>query len=214
METIAREPRIKIAIIGAGNVGSALGSAWSAGHDVTYGVRNPDNPKYGDLGSPVVTNDAAANGSDVVVLCTPWENTQEAVQACGDLSGTVLMDCTNPLTPDLTGLTVGHTTSGAEHVARWAPGARVCKAMNQIGTPLMNHPRLPGTPVMFLCGDDGAKDVATALVAELGFETVDAGDLTVARLLEPYGLLWIHLALRRGFGTNFAFALLRDTADE
>jgi 8-hydroxy-5-deazaflavin:NADPH oxidoreductase len=46
-------------------------------------------------------------------------------------------------------------------------------------------------------------------VTELGFETVDAGDLILARLLEPYALLWIHLALRRGFGTNFAFGLLR-----
>jgi 8-hydroxy-5-deazaflavin:NADPH oxidoreductase len=211
---MARESTIKIAIIGAGNVGRALGSAWSAGHDVTYGVRNPDDPKYGDLGARVVTNAAAADGSDVVVLCTPWESTREALRACGDLSGTVLMDCTNPLRPDVTALTVGHTTSGTEHVAAWAPGARVCKAMNQIGAPLMNHPRLPGTPVMFLCGDDGAKDVIAPLVAELGFETVDAGDLTVARLLEPYGLLWIHLALRRGFGTNFAFALLRDTAGE
>jgi predicted dinucleotide-binding enzyme len=51
--------------------------------------------------------------------------------------------------------------------------------------------------------------VTAGLVSELGFETVDTGDLTSARLLEPYGLLWIHLALRRGFGTNFAFGLLR-----
>ncbi|OBH07176.1 dinucleotide-binding enzyme [Mycobacterium sp. E2699] len=205
---------MKIAIIGAGNVGRALGAAWGVGHDVSYGVRNPDDPKFSDLGAPVAANEAAAGGSDVVVLCTPWSNTQEAVLACGDLTGKILIDCTNPLTADLTALTVGHTTSGAELVAQWAPGARVCKAMNQIGAPLMNHPRLPGTPVMFVCGDDAAKDVAIALVAELGFETVDAGDLGVARLLEPYGLLWIHLALRRGFGANFAFALLRETAVE
>ncbi|BBZ43574.1 NADPH-dependent F420 reductase [Mycobacterium parmense] len=214
METIAREPTIKIAIIGAGNVGRALGGAWSGGHAVTYGVRNPDNPKYGDLGAPASTSAAAVGGSDIVVLCTPWDTTRDALHECGDLSGTVLMDCTNPLTPDLTALTVGHTTSAAEQIAQWAPGAPVCKAMNQIGSPMMNHPRLPGTPVMFLCGDDGAKEVATPLVAELGFETVDAGDLTVARLLEPYGLLWIHLALRRGLGTDFAFALLRGTAGE
>ncbi len=162
----------------------------------------------------MATNAAAAGDSDVVVLCTPWANTREALRDCGDLSGTVLIDCTNPLTPDVTALTVGHTTSGAEQVAEWAPGARVCKALNQIGASLMNHPRLPGTPVMFLCGDEAAKDVAGGLVAELGFETVDAGDLTGARLLEPYGLLWIHLALRRGLGTNFAFALLRGTAGE
>nr|WP_156686724.1 NAD(P)-binding domain-containing protein [Mycobacterium sp. Marseille-P9652] len=205
---------MKIAIIGAGNVGRTLGTAWSAGHDVTFGVRNPGDPKYGDLGIPAATNAVAADGSDVVVLCTPWQNTRAALEECGDLSGTVLMDCTNPLTPDLTALTVGHTTSGAEQIGGWAPGARVCKAMNQIGAPLMDRPRLPGAPVMFLCGDDGAKAACAGLVSELGFETVDAGDLAVARLLEPYGLLWIHLALRRGLGPNFAFGLLRKSAEQ
>lgn len=206
---IAREPDIRIAIIGAGNVGRALGGAWSSGHDITYGVRSPNDTKYADLGSPVSTNDAATSGSDVVVLCTPWQGTEQAVNACGDLAGKVLIDCTNPLTPDFTALEVGHTTSGAEQVAGWAPGARVCKAMNQIGAPMMDHPQLPGKPVMFICGDDdAAKEVTGSLVTDLGFETVDAGDLTLARLLEPYALVWIHLALRRGFGTNFAFGLL------
>jgi 8-hydroxy-5-deazaflavin:NADPH oxidoreductase len=158
----------------------------------------------------VQTNDSAAAAADVVVLCTPWQATQQAVQSCGGLAGKVIIDCTNPLTPDFSALEVGLTTSGAEQVASWAAGARVCKAMNQIGAPMMDGPQLPGKPVMFICGDDDeAKSVTAGLVGELGFETVDAGDLTLARLLEPYALLWIHLALRRGFGTNFAFGLLR-----
>jgi predicted dinucleotide-binding enzyme len=201
---------VKIAIIGAGNVGRALGGAWRTDHDVTFGVRSPEDAKYADLGVPIATNDAAVAGSDVVVLCTPWQGTEEAVKACGDLAGKVLIDCTNPLTPDFTALEVGHTTSGAEQVAAWAPGARVCKAMNQIGAPMMGHPQLPSAPVMFVCGDDqAAKQVTAGLVTQLGFEPVDAGDLTLARLLEPYALIWIHMALRRGFGTNWGFGLLR-----
>ncbi len=201
---------MKIAIIGAGNVGRALGGAWRTDHDVTFGVRSPEDAKYADLGVPTATNDAAVAGSDVVVLCTPWQGTEEAVKACGGLAGKVLIDCTNPLTPDFTALEVGHTTSGAEQVAAWAPGARVCKAMNQIGAPMMGHPQLPSAPVMFVCGDDqAAKQVTTGLVTQLGFEPVDAGDLTLARLLEPYALIWIHMALRRGFGTNWGFGLLR-----
>lgn len=212
--TIARESDIKIAIIGAGNVGRTLGLAWSAHHDITFGVRDPEDPKSAALKASanvgVADNAAAASGSDVVVLCTPWQSTEQAVRSCGDLAGTVLIDCTNPLTPDFSGLEVGHTTSGAELVARWAPGARVCKAMNQIGAPMMDHPALPGTPVMLICGDDeAAKTITGDLVSELGFETVDAGDLTLARLLEPYALIWIHLALRRGLGTNWGFGLLR-----
>jgi predicted dinucleotide-binding enzyme len=63
---------------------------------------------------------------------------------------------------------------------------------------------------MFICGDDdAAKRVTADLVKQLGFEPVDAGDLTLARLLEPYALVWIHMALRRGFGTNWGFGLLR-----
>lgn len=201
---------MKIAIIGAGNVGRALGGAWRTDHDIAYGVRSPDDPKYADLGAPATTNEAAVAGSDVVVLCTPWQGTEKALKACGDLTGKVLIDCTNPLTPDFTALEVGHTTSGAEQVAQWASGARVCKAMNQIGAPMMDRPELPSAPVMFICGDDdAAKQVTAELVSALGFETVDAGDLTLARLLEPYALIWIHLALRRGFGVNFAFGLLR-----
>lgn len=202
---------MKIAMIGAGSVGSTLGSAWRRlGHDVIYGVPQPDAGKYGSLHAPVTTNRRAAQEADVVVLCTPWQTTRQAVADCGDLSGKVLVDCTNPLTPDAASLAVGHTTSGAELVAGWAPGARVCKAMNQIGAPMMDKPKLPQLPVMFVCGDDAAaKDVVRGLVAELGFEVVDAGDLSLARLLEPYALIWIHLALRRGFGTGFGFGLLR-----
>jgi 8-hydroxy-5-deazaflavin:NADPH oxidoreductase len=145
-----------------------------------------------------------------VALCTPWQGTQEAIHSCGELAGKVVIDCTNPLTSDFSALEVGLTTSGAEQVASWAPGARVCKAMNQIGAPMMDGPQLSGKPMMFVCGDDDqAKSVTAGLVTELGFETVDAGDLTLARLLEPYALLWIHLALRRGMGTNFGFGLLR-----
>src|SRR3712207_2522774 len=110
---------MKIAVIGAGNVGQALGGAWRSGHEVTYGVRSPGDAKYSDLGAPVTTNEDAVTGRDVVVLCTPWHGTEQAIAACGDLTGKVLIDCTNPLTPDLTALEVGHTTSGAEQVAAW-----------------------------------------------------------------------------------------------
>ncbi|MEZ0365219.1 NADPH-dependent F420 reductase [Mycobacterium sp. pUA109] len=199
-----------LAIIGAGSVGSTLGQAWRRrGHDVRYGVRNPNDEKYADRVG-VTTNADAVAAADVVVLCTPWQGTRQAVQSCGDLSGKILIDCTNPLTPDFTALEVGQTSSGAEEVAGWASGARVCKAMNQIGAPMMDTPQLPGTPVMFVCGDDeAAKEITAGLVSELGFQAVDAGELALARLLEPYALLWIHLALRRGFGTNWGFGLLR-----
>ncbi|AQT79414.1 dinucleotide-binding enzyme [Mycolicibacterium litorale] len=202
---------MKIAIIGAGSVGRALGGAWSGEHTVTYGVRDPGDAKHADL-SGVQCNAEAVACADVVVLCTPWAQTEAAIRSCGDLTGRIVLDCTNPLNADATELAVGHTTSGAELVARWAAGARVCKAMNQIGAPMMAHPVFDADPVMFVCADDpAAKDVVIQLVAGLGFDPVDIGDLSLARLLEPFALLWIHLALRCGFGTDFGFATLRST---
>jgi 8-hydroxy-5-deazaflavin:NADPH oxidoreductase len=64
-------------------------------------------------------------------------------------------------------------------------------------------------PVMFVAGDDAArKPVVLGLVADLGFHAVDAGGLRAARLLEAFGMLWIHLAVNRKAGRDNAFAYL------
>jgi predicted dinucleotide-binding enzyme len=216
-QTLGEEALMKIAVIGAGNVGKALGLAWARrGHQVRFGVRNPAETQAQSLRShvgdiSVGTNTEAVQGSEVVVLCTPWSATQEAIASCGTLAGKVLIDCTNPVQPDISGLALGFDTSGAEQVALWAPGAQVFKAMNQIGSNRMDNPQFQaGTPVMFVCGDGDKKPVVMGLVQELGFDTVDAGRLVIARLLEPYAMLWIHLALVQGLGRDIGFALLRE----
>ncbi len=209
---------MKIGIIGAGNVGSALGQGWAAtGHDIKYGVRNPAKPelvallkKLGARASAGSVAEAAAFG-DVLVLTTPWNGTQAALESAGGVAGKIVVDCTNPLKADLSGLSVGPDTSGAEQVAQWARGARVIKCFNSTGSENMTNPRF-GTDraVMFLAGgDDAAKATVTRLGEDLGFEMVDAGGLEVARLLEPVAMVWVHLAFRRGLGRNFAFKLLR-----
>jgi len=153
----------------------------------------------------------AAFFGEILVLATPWPATQAAIQAAGNLAGKIVVDCTNPLSEDFTRLVVGHTTSGAEQVAQWARGASVYKAFNQVGFSIMANPKFAeGRAVMFVCGDDEARKPAVlTLAADIGFEAIDAGGLAVARLLEPNGLLWIHLALARGLGRDFAFGLLR-----
>src|SRR5262245_14809949 len=208
---------MRIAILGAGNVGGTLGRAWAAkGHDVCFGVRHPQDARTQDLLKAIgpkaragAVAEAAAWG-EVVVLATPWPATEEAIQSAGGLAGKVVIDCTNPLTPDLT-LAVGHTTSGLEQVAGWARGAKVYKALNQTGYGVMADPAFGGRrAVMFVCGDDPAnKPAVLQLVADLGYEAIDAGGMAVARLLEPLATLWIHLALVQGLGRDFAFGLLR-----
>ena len=153
----------------------------------------------------------AVAAADIVVLAVPWGSAQDAIRGAGDLRGKVVVDATNPLKPDLSGLALGHTTSAGEEIARWAAGAKVVKAFNTIGAQHMANPRFDGQSAsMFICGDDAAaKKTVASLAAALGFEPVDAGPLTQARLLEPLALLWISMAYAYGQGTDIAFRLLR-----
>src|SRR5881397_2459726 len=111
---------MNIAIIGAGNVGTALGSGWGKeGHQISYGVRNPRDDKLKPLKSAqpnakIATNREAAQTADVVVLCTPWAGTEAAIHDCGNLKDKIVIDCTNPLKPDVSGLDRGFSTSGGE----------------------------------------------------------------------------------------------------
>jgi predicted dinucleotide-binding enzyme len=67
----------------------------------------------------------------------------------------------------------------------------------------------PVKPVMLVAGDDAArKPRVMELVGKLGFEPVDAGPLKNARLLEPFAMVWIDQAMKRGRGRDFAFALV------
>lgn len=209
---------MKICILGAGNVGGTLGGGWARkGYDVFFGVPDPQDPKaqklvkgIGDK-AHVGTVAEAAKVGDVIVLATPWSVTKDAIKAAGDLTGKIIVDCTNPLKEDFSGLALGHTTSGAEQVAQWAKGAKVYKGFNQTGFNNMGNPAYDGQrAVIFICGDDDAhKPTVLKLAADIGFEAIDAGKLDIARLLEPYAMLWIHLANARGLGREFAFVLHR-----
>lgn len=207
---------MKIAIIGAGFVGTALAKGWSgAGHDVVVGVRDPRAAKVEEAvrategRARAASVQAAAAGADVVVLAVPWAAVDDALQQAGSLAGKVLVDATNPLNADFTGLAIGHTTSAGEEVARRAPGAKVVKAFNTIGANHMANPAFGGIrPSMFLCGDDpAARTTVGELARVLGFDPVDAGPLSQARLLEPLAMLWISLAYG-GYGIDIAFKLL------
>ncbi len=211
---------MKIAIIGAGSVGTALGKSWSrAGHEIVFGVRDPRSSnaraasESAGNGARAVTVAEAGPAGEIVVLATPWEATEIAIDAAGGLAGKIVIDCTNPLAyrDGELGLTVGFDSSGGERVAAWAPKAYVFKALNQVGYLAMEDAKFPdGFPAMFVAGDDAErKPIVLRLMTELGFEAVDAGPLRVSRLLEPYAMLWIHLAYNQGMGRDFAFSLLR-----
>ncbi len=131
----------------------------------------------------------------------------------GSTLGKILIDCTNPLKPDYSGLAVGHTTLAAEEMAKLAEGSKVVKAFNTTFAAIMhsqsrtfNQEKATG----FYCGDDGsAKAVVSELIRETGLEPLDAGSLMSARYLEPMVMLMIQPGFAEKMGTNIAFRLLR-----
>jgi predicted dinucleotide-binding enzyme len=208
---------MRIAIIGAGSVGATLGRAWlKHGEDVTWGLRNPADPKYASLPKERVKTPAeAVKQAEVVVIATPWSATEASIKSLGSLAGKIVIDCTNPLGmgPDGLQLVLGFNTSAGEQVASWTPGASVFKTLNTTGAGNMAKAAdYPVKPMMLVAGDDaGKKPQVMELIGKLGFEPVDAGPLKNARLLEPFAMTWIDQAMKRGRGRDFAFALVKVT---
>jgi len=211
---------MKIAVLGAGNVGGALATALAntdKGYEIVLGVRDPGASKYKDLaerighGTRVDSIRAAAEKADAILLATPWNATRPVLeQAAGVLDGKIVMDCTNPIDPGFK-LALGHSTSGGEMVAAWAKGAHVFKVFNTTGYNIMEDPIVDGRrALMLVCGDDDEHKLKVLQIArDVGFEAQDFGKLENARLLEPMALAWIRLAYQHGLGRDFAFGLLR-----
>ena len=147
----------------------------------------------------------------MIVLAVPWSAAEVSIAALGDLSGRVLIDATNPFVGGLN-LVIGHDDSGGEQVARWASGAHVVKALNIVDARLLDGQKLDDREITIpICGDDReAKATVSGLIAELGFDVVDAGTLEISRLLEPLCLLMIKLSMKKSLGNEIGFRVLRD----
>lgn len=203
---------MKVTIIGAGNMGSAfVKQLVRAGHEVSVTAR--DSAKAAQVaaaypGAKAVAVAGAANGADAVVLATGYGDAAAALQAVGDLQGKVVIDITNPLTADYMGLTLGHSSSAAEEIARAVPGAEVVKGFNTVFAQVLGDGADFGAGrkvTVFVASDSArARQTATALAQSMGFEVVDAGGLKNARYLEPLAGLNIYLGYGAGLGTAIA----------
>lgn len=203
---------MKITVIGAGNMGSAfVKQLVRAGHEVSVTAR--DSAKAAQVaaahpGAKAVAVAGAANGADAVVLATGYGDAAAALQAVGDLQGKVVIDITNPLTADYMGLTLGHSSSAAEEIAKAVPGAEVVKGFNTVFAQVLGDGADFGESrkvTVFVASDSArAKQTATALAQSMGFEVVDAGGLKNARYLEPLAGLNIYLGYGAGLGTAIA----------
>jgi len=207
---------MRIAIIGAGNVGSSLGTGWARkGHQVVFGVRDLSAPELSGLlsrvaGSTALAPDKATASAEVVALAVPWNAAEQVVKSLGDLQHKVLLDCTNPV---MAWPKLDHAAgkSGGEQVAEWATGGRVVKIFNTTGFENMADPNyLGGKLTMFYASDDSsAKRMAHELAEDLGFEAQDAGPLKQCYLLEVLASLWGSLAYGQKLGRGIGFRLLR-----
>jgi 8-hydroxy-5-deazaflavin:NADPH oxidoreductase len=189
---------MRIGIIGAGSLGSALGRRLDrAGHEIMFGGGDTALQAASRLAARVGSNSQAAAFGDVVVLAVPFAAIEAALDEAAT-EGRVLWSCVNALKRDFSGLEVGFDTSAAEEVARRARGARVVAAI-----PPFAHAIASGTltydqglePTVFLCSDDpGAKQVVERLIRDIGAHPVDAGQLSAARLVEPAMMLLMAIA--------------------
>ncbi|MEY4427562.1 MAG: hypothetical protein RLZZ182_251 [Pseudomonadota bacterium] len=203
---------MKVTVIGAGNMGSAfVRQLTGAGHEVRVTAR--DIAKASQLaaahpGAQAVPTAGAAQGADVVVLATAYADAVGALQAVGDLHGKVVVDITNPLTADYMGLTLGHSTSAAEEIAKAVPGAEIVKGFNTLFAQVLAEGADLGQgrkASVFLASDSApARQKVAELAQSLGFEVIDAGGLKNARYLEPLAGLNIYLGYGAGLGTAIA----------
>ena len=182
---------MQIAIIGTGNVGQALGSTFArAGHQVTYAARDAEKTAKtaATIGATTAASPAdATQKADVIVLVVPFTAVQAvAAEIAPVAAGKIVIDATNPLSPDASGLSTAGGPSGAEQIASWLPGARVVKAFNTLFATVQADPATHGVTIdaLYATGDDRAKDEVADLLRSIGFRPVWVGPLARARELE------------------------------
>jgi len=196
---------MRIAVLGTGSVGQAMSARLAElGHDVRLGTRDPAATRaresWVEIGSVELTTFAdATDGAEIVVHAGNGLAALDLLEGAGDLSGTVLVDISNPL--DFSAgfpptLAVKDTDSLGEQIQRAFPDTRVVKTLNTLTAGLMVHPEaLPEATSVFVSGDDaGAKTVVTALLTELGHrDVIDLGGIETARGTEMWLPLWLRL---------------------
>ncbi len=206
-----------VAIIGTGNMASGIARrlAKAAATEVVIGARDPDKAsalaRSIGLGWQSGGIAAAASLADVIVLAVHYGVMPDVIAELGDLSNKILVDISNPVTPDFMALIIGHTTSAAEEIQKLAPRARVVKAFNTIFASLFALPRAETetTQVFYATDDQAAGEAVADLIGAVGFRPIAAGPLSNARYLEPVGELNVHFGSALGWGTNTAPAWVK-----
>ncbi|MGA2386090.1 MAG: NADPH-dependent F420 reductase [Candidatus Bathyarchaeia archaeon] len=191
---------MKIAIIGKGNVGTALGKGLAGKHEVKFGHRDPAEPVA-----------QAAKWGEIIILAVPHENADDAVKEIKPYAdGKIVIDVTNAIGENME-LAISCNTSTAEETQKKLPKARVVKAFNTVFAANQSTGKVGSEKLTaFIAGDDSkAKQTVAQLTRDLGFDPVDCGPLMAARYLDAIGILIINLAFKHGMGPKIGYRLVR-----
>jgi len=211
---------MRVGILGSGLMGGKLGTLFArGGHEVVFSyARDPkkldtlarDAGRKARSGTPA----DAARDADAVLVAVHWSRIDDLLRQAGDLSGKVVISCSLPMNAADTQLTIAHTSSGAEELARRLRSVHFVSAFSTVPSELFfsvfeTRNTMP-KPSLIYCGDDDqAKQVAAQLIADLGFDPVDAGPLRIARFTEPFALLVAELAYNGDEGPELAYRFER-----
>jgi 8-hydroxy-5-deazaflavin:NADPH oxidoreductase len=191
---------MKIAIIGKGNVGTALSKGLNkAGHQTKFGHRDPAESVA-----------EAAKWGELIILAVPHENANDALKELKPyVEGKTVIDVMNAIGQD-SGLAISCKTSTAEQTQKQLPTAKVVKAFNTVFARNQSTGKAGGEQLSaFIAGDDlKAKQTVMQLTREIGFDPVDCGPLKSARYLEAMGILIINLAFSYGMGNKIGYKLV------
>jgi predicted dinucleotide-binding enzyme len=195
------------AILGLGNMGKGLAKRLAGKTTLVLGARDPEQAAgfAASVGAKLASYAEAAKAADIVVLALPYAAALE-VAKLPELAGKIVVDMTNPITPDFSGLSIGHSTSAGEEIQKLAGSAKVVKAFNTIFASLLDAPvaATAAVPVFLAGNDEAAVDAVARLAEAAGFAVEKAGGLEGARLLEPLGMLNIRFGYGLGRGTLIA----------
>jgi predicted dinucleotide-binding enzyme len=200
---------MRIAIVGAGNIGGTLGAKWAAaGHSVVFGVRDPQSPKAraslsaAGPGAAVTSVAEALEGAEVVLLSLPGAAVAALVREHGAaLDGKLVIDATNQFGRPV--------MNGIAAIQAAAPGARVVRAFNSLGWENFAEPTIDGVQVDLLyCAPAAEAQAAERLIADVGLRPVRVGELAQAPLVDSIGALWGALVFGQGHSRRLAFKLL------
>ena len=207
---------MRIGILGSGLMGGKLGTIFArAGHDVVFSYSH-SKAKLEKLArnaggrARAGTPAEAAKDADVLLLAVHWSRVDDVLKKAGNLDGKVIVSCSLPMNANDTGLVIANKSSGSEKLAKKVPKAHVVSAFNTVPSEVLFsvfESKGSGTrPSVVYCGDNAkAKKAAAQLIADVGFEPIDAGPLRIARYSEPFTLLVAQLAYEGDRGPAMAY---------